>query len=440
MLATGGCVTGMLIARKEAEQEPIKQRIKQYKNQAYEFGFAAESAYQMATTQTRYKKLAEADEVAFESEIETAYMESLGLDPSQQQPLLTGTATLESVNNPSDKVEGVETPTTVAVTGAGGTDMVILTYYPSVLVYGVPGAGKTHFVEQEVKRRLALGHQVVVLDPHSAYGQWFGCEVIGGGMDYQAINAKLRWFKQQVANRYKLRQSQPNPTFKPLTIVGEEFTNWADRCEESDEHYRTCNTDIRKVECYSIIVSHLSTQAGLGDGKGLAKLKTGMVEVEVLGIFNPVTKRATPKFEAWVKLPGQKQSERTLVKLTKHPEPTASQPASQANPTESDSDYLNRVYKLEFDLGKSETVSDEFQAVKQPDSNESTDEGVVYFTNLNLDRKQAHELILKLKLEAKHSQTEIIWMLWGVRPGKTKAYETAVSEYKELLAEGEEGK
>jgi hypothetical protein len=59
----------------------------------------------MATTQNRYKKLAEADEVAFEGEIEQAYCESLGIDPSQQQPALTGTTTLESVANPGDKVE-----------------------------------------------------------------------------------------------------------------------------------------------------------------------------------------------------------------------------------------------------------------------------------------------------------------------------------------------
>ena len=58
----------------------------------------------MSTTATRYKKLAEADEVAFEGEIEQAYMESLGIDPSAQQPLLTGTATLESISNPGDKV------------------------------------------------------------------------------------------------------------------------------------------------------------------------------------------------------------------------------------------------------------------------------------------------------------------------------------------------
>jgi hypothetical protein len=70
LLATGGCLVVMLVARYEAEQEPIRQRIKQYKNKAYEFDFAAESAYQMAATQQRYKTLLQADGQAFEDEIE----------------------------------------------------------------------------------------------------------------------------------------------------------------------------------------------------------------------------------------------------------------------------------------------------------------------------------------------------------------------------------
>jgi hypothetical protein len=110
LLGTCGMIAVMLIARKEGEKEPIRQRIKQYQNKAYEFGFAAESAYQMATTQTRYKKLAEADERVFEDELETAYCESLGIDPQEQQALLTGTATLESISNPGDKVESATAP------------------------------------------------------------------------------------------------------------------------------------------------------------------------------------------------------------------------------------------------------------------------------------------------------------------------------------------
>ena len=97
-------VTVMILARKESEQEPIRQRIKQYKNKALEFNFAAESAYSMARTQMKYKKLLDASEVVFEGEIEAAYLESLGINP-QEQPALTGTATLDTTTNPSDKVE-----------------------------------------------------------------------------------------------------------------------------------------------------------------------------------------------------------------------------------------------------------------------------------------------------------------------------------------------
>jgi hypothetical protein len=45
LLATGDMVTVRIIACKESEQEPIRQRIKQYKNKALEFNFAADSAY-----------------------------------------------------------------------------------------------------------------------------------------------------------------------------------------------------------------------------------------------------------------------------------------------------------------------------------------------------------------------------------------------------------
>ncbi|MEG4989795.1 hypothetical protein QUB08_29240 [Microcoleus sp. BR0-C5] len=111
LLATGGMTTAMLIARSEGKKEPMRQRIIAYQQKAQEFNYAAESAYQMSTTATRYKKLAEADERAFEDELETAYCESLGISPQEQQALLTGTATLESVANPSDKVEASTVPT-----------------------------------------------------------------------------------------------------------------------------------------------------------------------------------------------------------------------------------------------------------------------------------------------------------------------------------------
>ena len=446
MLATGGMVTTMLIARKEGEQEPIRQRIKQYQNKAYEFGFAAESAYQMSTTATRYKKLAEADERAFEDELETVYSQSLGIDPNAQQPLLTGTATLDSISNPGDKVEQQATSGAIEPEPeqTDGPKMPVLTNYPSVLIYGAPGSGKTTFAEQEVKRRLEAGHRVIICDPHAAYGAWAGCEVVGGGMNYAAIDAKLEWFAEEVRRRYKIIESQPNPTFQPLTLCCDEFTNWAGRCSAAGEFFQSALSDIRKAKMFGLIVSHTRTMAGLANAAGMAKLRDeALLEVELLGQQCPKTGNAVPRFEAVVKLPGMPLNKRFILQVPKLSEPNNHQPTKQ------DSSYLDpiarleQIYKLECDPPKpeteSETVSDEFQNVKQPQSSNSSDSDAVYFTALKLDRARAIELILKLKNEMKHTQTEIIWMLWNARPGKTKAYETAVSEYKELLAEGEEG-
>jgi hypothetical protein len=348
LLSTGGMFLTMLRARSEGEQEPVRQRIKQYKNRAYEFGYAAKSAYQMSTTATRYKKLAEADEVAFEGEIEQAYMESLGIDPSVQQPLLTGTATLESISNPGDKVDpqgnSPELPDQIV-----GPKMPVLTNYPSVLIYGAPGSGKTTFAEQEVKRRVLAGHRVIICDPHAAYGAWAGCEVVGGGMDYAAIDAKLEWFATEVRRRYKRIESEPNPTFQPLTLCCDEFTNWAGRCSAASEFFQSALSDIRKAKMFGLIVSHTRTMAGLANAAGMAKLRDeALLEVELLGQQCPKTGNAVPRYEAVVKLPGMPLNKRFILQVPKLSEPHNHQPTKQ------DSSYLDPIARL----GRNTSVDD----------------------------------------------------------------------------------
>ena len=341
LLATGGCVTVMLIAREEVEQEPIRQRIKEYKNKAFEFDFAAESAFLMAQTQQRYKKLLEADEVALEGEIESAYMQSLGIDPSQEQALLTGTATLDSVANPGDKVEST---TTAAIEPDQTTSpkMPVLTNYPSVLIYGAPGSGKTTFAEQEVKRRLEAGHRVIICDPHAAYGAWAGCEVVGGGMNYAAIDAKLEWFAAEVRRRYKIIETQPNPTFGPLTLCCDEFTNWAGRCSAASEFFQSALSDIRKAKMFGLIVSHTRTMAGLANAAGMAKLRDeALLEVELLGQQCPKTGNAVPRYEAGIKLPGMPLNKRFILQVPKLIDPSNHQPTKQ------DSTYLDPITRLD---------------------------------------------------------------------------------------------
>jgi len=73
-------------------------------------------------------------------------------------------ATLDTTTNPGDNVEQQATPGAIKPEQVDGPLLPILTNYPSVLIYGAPGSGKTTFAEQEVKRRLEYGHQVIICD------------------------------------------------------------------------------------------------------------------------------------------------------------------------------------------------------------------------------------------------------------------------------------
>lgn len=344
LLATGGMVTAMLIARKEGEQEPIRQRIKQYQNKAYEFGFAAESAYQMSTLANRYKKLADADERAFEDELESVYCESLGIDPQQQQQLLTGTATLESISNPGDKVESATTAPGLPDQSVG-SKIPKLTNYPAVLIYGPQGSGKTFLAEEEIKERKEAGHKVTALDPHAGFNSWRDCEVIGAGMDYAAIDAELADFASEVKRRYERIRKEPSPTFQPWTFVCDEFTNWASRCKASGDFFQAALSDIRKAKMYVLFVSHARTLAGLGDAKGMAATRdAALLEIELLGKIDPVTTEAVPKFEALVKLPGQSQTDRKLVRLVQKVAPTAPPTAPTAPDSTDTAPLLDKAF------------------------------------------------------------------------------------------------
>ena len=438
-LATGGMVAVMLIARKEGEQEPIRQRIKQYKNQAYEFGFAAESAYQMATTQTRYKKLAEADEVAIEGEIEQAYLESMGIT-QQQQPQLTGTTTLDSVANPGDKVEQQATSPAIEPEQPGQPDspkMPVLTNYPSVLIYGAPGSGKTTFAEQEVKRRLEAGHKVIVCDPHAAFGAWQGCEVVGGGMNYAAIDAKLEWFATEVRRRYKRIESEPNPSFQPLTLVCDEFTNWAGRCSAAGEFFQSALSDIRKAKMFGVIVSHTRTMAGLANAAGMAKLRDeALLEVELLGQQCPKTGDAVPRYEAVVKLPGMPLNKRFILQVPKLTDP------SNHQPTKADSTYLDPIARLQNSVpstpaSNSDEPSGTVGNVPKQDAEKpgtpdgtraerisgllaemlaGTVETAVFAAESLLEQQDKLDLA-KLIIDQDLGLEKTIWLLWGVRRG-----------------------
>lgn len=264
----------------------------------------------------------EAEEAVFEAETaglseekKREYVEFLRNQKTPFQLKLTGTQTFDGINDPSNKIESHQ---------SDEPKLPKLTNYPAVLICGPQGSGKTFLAEEEIRERKKAGHKVTALDPHAGYNSWRDCEVVGAGMDYSAIDAELASFAAEVKRRYKRIRNEPNPTFQPWTFVCDEFTNWASRCKASGDFFQAALSDIRKAKMYVIFVSHARTLAGLGDAKGMAATRdAALLEIELLGQIDPVTTEAVPKFEALVKLPGQPLSDRTLVKLTKHPTPIA---------------------------------------------------------------------------------------------------------------------
>jgi len=189
--------------------------------------------------------------------------------------------------------------------------------YPSILIYGAQGAGKTSTAAWLIRERINTGHQIKILDPHRSYGQWDGLECIGDGMDYDAINNELKSFTEEIKSRYKARAKTPNYNPPKLTLVCDEFTQWAKKCGHSATFFEESLTDIRKINLHVLFISHARTLTGLGGSSGLAATRdAGLLELELEAQVDPQTKKASPKLLGWLKYPGVAMNERQRVAIT----------------------------------------------------------------------------------------------------------------------------
>lgn len=298
-----------------------------------------------------------------------------------------------------------------------------LTDYPATLVFGAPGGGKSTFATKIAQKKLEAGHEVIVLDPHYKLGSWKGCKVYGKGYDYDEIDEQIVAFCDEVKNRYCRLATEKDPVFKPISLLCDEFTMWGKRCTKAGQLLWTIVTDIRKVNCFALIIGHTNTLAGLGGASGAAKLiLEAVLEIEIDSKQDPVSGRAVPSFQAWVKLPGMKRKDAFGVRI----EPDTDTIENR------EGDRSQSVLVLDLPAELSEDVWEPSGKNANPEPCEPSENLGCdrRFTNLNLDYEAARQHILTLT--EKHNQTEIIWMLWNARPGKTQAYETALSEFKEL--------
>ena len=397
-IGTVGCFSTMIVAREELTIEPFRQKLNEFK-------LAADTAFEMALIQMKQKKLLEASEVDFENQI----FRSLGYQQPQTQPLLTGTQTLDSIAHPGDKVTSDDSD---CLPGASMPD---LSNYPAVLLLGPQGSGKTFAAEQEVVKRREAGHRIIAIDPHAGFNSWKGAEVIGAGMDYEAIDAQLAWLAAEIKKRYKQIRNEPNPQFQPLTIVCDEFTNWGSRCKSSADFFQAALSDVRKAQCFILLISHARTLAGLGKAAGFADSRdAGLLEIEFL-VNLDANGKASPKYQALVKLPGTALSDRFAVSIAKiEPNLSNSEPSDKVS-TDCTGNLRNlpdpkpEKPKNPYGIGAEAVEACVSDALKEPGK-------CPIFSNSELSdeqKKEAAKIIILQNLGVENT----ILILWGLRSG-----------------------
>src|SRR4028119_2188266 len=424
LLGTGGMWLMMLIARKEGEFEPVRQRIKQYKNKAYEFNYAAESAYQMATTQNRYKKLAEADEVAFEGEIEQAYCESLGIDPSQQQPALTGTTTLESVANPGDKVEAstaavIEPNPNLQIARQIAAKILnsLAGINTSIFLAGPTRCGKTHTLHKwlkEVTTRFPEGEIYVISQKYEDFPGVPRSRIMI--FDPLFPEESMR-FLDEVYEKLQSRKSKPatEETYRnhPIKLILEDWFAthqclvqrkntqlWEDKASKMGSiatvggqynvGYFIC-TQTFNLASSGVADSNIRLNLAL-IAQGLVRTKANGEQQGSYGVIEQMLnnqkafagksdrERLTSDLSQLIPISMTEQTpiilstlgnpELGLMPQIEINQPPYNEVFSNNNSTESTSDYFNRVYKMEFDLGDKK-LSD-----SQADSSPSDSNGI----------------------------------------------------------------
>ncbi|WP_088893168.1 ATP-binding protein [Leptolyngbya ohadii] len=303
-----------------------------------------------------------------------------------------------------------------------------LIHYPAVLIFGAQGAGKTSFASYLLRCRHKAGHKIGILDPHRAYGQWKGLEVIGEGMDYAAIDEAMKQFEEEVKAAYLDRANNPN--FKPSkdTLLAEEMTNWADRCKWSGQFLKTALSDIRKIGKCVLFVSHDRTLLSLGGAKGVSGARdAGMLELELLAKVDPETGEPVPALKGRLKYPGKDPIEVAIAPWMKGGMDFTDlvQAGSAAVQPRTAEPELNRSvnHTQDEECSDSEPSGSAVQKRLEP-----------LGSGLDSDEKLLNR-ISELK-QSGLNQDQIILAVWGAKKGGNKAYLQAREEYKRLTHEG----
>jgi hypothetical protein len=223
-----------------------------------------------------------------------------------------------------------------------------------LLICGPQGSGKTSLALRLLADRASQGHQVQVLDPHAAKGQW-PYRTIGAGKDYEAIDAAIKDWIDGVEGHYRaIAQDASHPAPTPQTLLAEELTQWADEVDSAPKMVRVACSDIRKAKRFLVAVSHGRTLATIGGAKGYRSTIDNAAMVIELDRSANETGASTGRLYR----PGN--PEPVAIAIERFGSlPTASMPQSIAPAHLDDRQlFLNRCWDSAIEVGH-ETIADE---------------------------------------------------------------------------------
>lgn len=349
------------------------------------------------------------------------------------KPTLVGLPETKFATLPPDDNTTCLIPNTEPVISSGDWIQHAIDHF-CVLIWGGQRGGKTTAASHIIKARKDRGDRVVILDPHAEKGQWEGLEVIGAGMDYQAIDDFMQWYFEECERRYKLLRAEGRAAVEKLgstCIVAEELTNYASRCKNSGEFTKASLSDNRKIFFNSLFVSHNRTIATMGNAKGFAQTRDdSFLELHCIpptggnarqwavkypgGKFSPVD---VPNWETIYNFGSASQGDRPMPNAQSNRE--ALEKLWQVT-TSSENKPLNNVSEPMNQAGD-----------KAPSTLNQSSE--TRFTPLNLTKKQFLGLIKTLNNEL--NQTQLIEKLWQCKKGGSAAWKEAYAQFKELMKE-----
>ena len=186
-----------------------------------------------------------------------------------------------------------------------------------VFIIGEQGSGKTTLAKTIAKERERAGHSIQVVDPHGSSAEWGSWEIVGAGRDFASVNQFMLDFDQGVTDDYQL-YSHGERNFPHRTVIGDELTQWGDKCESSPAFITSSCSDIRKINRHVILITHADTIDKIGGAKGLrATIDQSAIKV-VLESDLAADGSYIPTGFGWLTFP---RKEAVRVRIPREPEP-----------------------------------------------------------------------------------------------------------------------